>query len=107
SNGRVWISQIRETPSGKVPVIGIFWFPQSSESPWSGFIDEIKNIASFNAVVFDLRGNGGGDDSKAIEATSVLLGKGLGFEWVREIVCESSESYALQANTYSRILWQN
>ncbi len=107
STGHVWKSETINTDRDRVPVIGISFFPQSSEPVWANFIENIKEIHSHRNAIFNLRGNRGGDDSKAIEAASILLGKTLSFEWLREVVCESPESYALQANTFSKIIWQS
>ncbi|MEK2690097.1 S41 family peptidase [Bdellovibrio sp. GT3] len=105
SEGQVWKIENHKADSQTIPVVGISWFPQSSEAHWNGFLEEIERLISFPTIVFDLRGNFGGDDSKSIEMMSLLLGKPLEFDWLRDIVCVSTEAYTLQANTYSKIIW--
>jgi hypothetical protein len=105
--GEFWKMEFRKTPRGMVPVLAISGFPQSSEPSWNGFTEAIAEILKAPSLIVDLRGNGGGDDTKAIELVSALLGYELDINWVREIFCESAEAYALQINTYERIIWNN
>jgi hypothetical protein len=105
--GEFWKLDYRESRRGNLPVLALSGFPQSSEPQWNGFSEVINEILSAPALIVDLRGNIGGDDTKAIELTSTLLGYELSLDWVREIICETSEAYALQVNTYSRIIWNN
>ncbi|WP_413577365.1 S41 family peptidase [Bdellovibrio sp. HCB290] len=105
SKGLVWKIEYMKADSQTVPIVGISWFPQSSETHWNGFLEEVTKLTSFPNIIFDLRGNPGGDDSKAVEMMSTLLGSPLEFDWIRDIVCESTAAYTLQANTYSKIIW--
>ncbi|WP_413291566.1 S41 family peptidase [Bdellovibrio sp. HCB337] len=103
----VWKIEMHDSPRGSIPVFGISRYPQSSEPHWQGFLEAVKHNLKASALVIDLRGNDGGDDTKAIEMTSLLLGHDLHIDWVREVICESAEAYALQINTYSKIIWIN
>jgi hypothetical protein len=102
-----WKLEWRKSPRGNIPVLAISGFPQSSEPSWNGFTEMIQDILKSSCLIVDLRGNNGGDDTKAIELVSTLLGHDLSFSWVREVFCETAEAYALQINTYERIIWNN
>lgn len=102
---KVWSIEHHQSPKGLIPIIAISWFPQPSEIQWDGFLEEVSKLKHAPALIIDIRGNDGGNDSKAIDMTSILLGKELIVDWVREVICETAESYALQMNTYEKILW--
>jgi len=104
---KVWSINLHQSFQGPVPVIGISWFPQPSEDPWNGFLEEVAKHKNALNMIIDLRGNDGGNDTKAIEMTSLLLGNELVIDWVQEVICESPESYALQINTYEKIILNN
>lgn len=105
--GEFWKFESKETPRGKIAILAISGFPQSSEPVWEGFQETTSKILTASTLIVDLRGNGGGDDTKASELVSALLGYELDQSWIRQIVLESAESYALQINTYERIIWEN
>ncbi|MGZ3771380.1 MAG: S41 family peptidase [Bdellovibrio sp.] len=99
-----WKIEQRESLCGLIPVIAISGFPQASEPQWNGFSEAINQTLSAPAIIVDLRGNAGGDDTRALEMVSIFLGRELETDWVREIVCETPEAVALQINTYEMII---
>lgn len=107
SSNECWKLEHRSAPLGNIPVIAISSFPQASEPPWVGFSEAIRNTLNAPAIIVDLRGNGGGDSTRAHEMASTFLGRDLEEDWVREIVCETAEAVALQINTYENIIWKN
>lgn len=103
---RVWDVQKVERDGKHISLLAIRWFPQPSEASWSGFFEQFPEIVKSEALIIDLRGNDGGNDQNAMELASYLLGRPLPLNWIQEVICESPGSYALQANTYQRILDQ-
>lgn len=101
-----WKIDYRKSSIGLIPIIAISGFPQASEPQWNGFSDAIKKTLTAAAIIVDLRGNSGGDDTRAHEMASVFLGRNLETDWVREVICETAEAIALQINTYEMIIWR-
>jgi len=59
-----------------VPVISITAFPKSEDESWNGFLPAVeKAVKTAPAIVIDLRGNGGGDDSKGLAMVTNSLAK--------------------------------
>ncbi len=102
----IWKIETHSSANRLVPFIGINRFPQSSDPRWNGFLEDVRAAMEFSVIVFDLRGNPGGDDTKAIEMTSILIGHDLPLNWIQETTCESAEASALQAKTYSTIIFK-
>lgn len=102
AKGRAWALEWR----GKIPILAVAWFPQPSEPEWDGFIEAVRTVRDCKVAIVDLRGNPGGNDFWAIEATAVLLDHEFHLDWVSEVFCESAIGSALQANTYSKIMWR-
>ncbi|QLY26937.1 S41 family peptidase [Bdellovibrio sp. KM01] len=102
-----WKIEQRRTAKGTVSILAISHFPPASDSQWLGFSEAVCRTLDSSAVIVDLRGNRGGDDAKGFELASILLGRELEMDWVREVACETAESLALQINTYELIIWNN
>ena len=59
----------------RVPVFAITSFPSHEDPAWNGFLDAVRReSASAPALVLDLRGNGGGDDTTGRAVAKLLYG---------------------------------
>ena len=82
-----WTVQLSKKNKKTALLISITSFPSSTNPVWSGFIDLVKKeLPKSNLVILDMRGNGGGDDSKGFALASLLAG------------AELKEPYAKQWN---------
>lgn len=59
-----------------VGFISITKFPSNADPVWGNFSSDIKKIwQDSDALILDLRGNGGGDDTRGFELASLLYGQ--------------------------------
>jgi hypothetical protein len=106
ANRELWKLEIRQSPLGKVAILGITEFPDPSDTRWAGLMETV--IANFDAAAFviDLRGNRGGDDTMAHRIASALAGVELDTFWYDEHTLWSEESVQLQINTLDFVAWK-
>jgi len=73
---RPWDISFKKSKRGRVPVLSILALWDSEHPAWSGFLDETKKaLAKAPALIVDLRGNGGGDDTRAMQLAKLLYGQ--------------------------------
>jgi hypothetical protein len=68
------VSSIR-VEAQEIPVISLFRFPAPNHPGWNGFDSALEASLNAPAIIIDLRGNAGGDDSKAFEIAKRLIGE--------------------------------
>lgn len=57
-------------------LISITSFPSSSSPVWDGFIEAVKvDLPKKDIIILDMRGNGGGDDTKGYDLSNLLAGR--------------------------------
>lgn len=82
-----WAVQLSKRNKKTALLISITGFPSSTNPVWNGFIESVKKeLPKSNLVILDMRGNGGGDDSKGFALATLLAG------------AELKEPYAKQWN---------
>ncbi|MDD2772878.1 MAG: S41 family peptidase [Elusimicrobiales bacterium] len=60
----------------QVPVVSVTSFPDSETPGWSGFLETIQKLKdTAPAIIFDMRGNSGGDSRKGERAAAILYGQ--------------------------------
>lgn len=84
--------------SNGVGFISITRYLPSNSSVWSGFLTQAKYLKQNAAIIIDLRGNTGGDDTSAYRLAQVLSGHFIQRDAFR-VVLENRMSFALQANS--------
>lgn len=70
-----WAVQLSKRSKKTALLVSITGFPSSTNPVWNGFIESVKEeLPKSNFVILDMRGNGGGDDSKGFALASLLAG---------------------------------
>jgi hypothetical protein len=71
----VWEVRLDSVKRKKILYISIVRFPPSQSEIWKGFLETVRRQKkNADAIVFDLRGNSGGDDTKGMELAEILFG---------------------------------
>jgi hypothetical protein len=99
----------REAGSRKVAVVSIVRGALDTSEGWKGFLERAREIyAGATALIIDLRGNDGGDDTKLEQFARIFYGMdGTNVQLEptgRVIRRQTPESYALFANTFGLAL---
>lgn len=89
----------------KVAIVSILRSPLRTSESWQGFLEKARDVyAHADALIIDLRGNGGGDDGKLEEFAKIIYGlEGKNVTLAPPGSIErrqTPESYALFANTF-------
>lgn len=99
-NGIPWKVKIIKKNNSAALLISITEFPQSTNPVWNGFIDEVKtNLSKSHLVVIDMRGNGGGDDTKGFELSALLAGGAIKSPYKKQWSNPSPEAKQLFVNS--------
>ncbi len=100
--GIPWSAQTFEQAGTRLLRVSIQAFPPEKAPVWDGFTQALEARASVDAVVVDLRGNGGGDDSRGYELASALLDGPVEGNVVRTHYRQTPETLTLLLNTIDR-----
>lgn len=85
----------------KIPVISITSLPKSEENVWKGFLDQVRRLrGESDAVIFDLRGNEGGDDTTGKLVAEIFYGQNFPSLVHAQVKSQVPETYALLINNY-------
>lgn len=85
----------------RIPIISITALPNHEDKVWNGFLDGIlKEKRTAKAVLIDLRGNGGGDDTTVKQMASYFYGQDFISPVLSQIKSQTPETFALLANNY-------
>jgi len=82
-------------------LISITNFPSSTSPFWNGFLEKIKkSLPLSELIIIDMRGNGGGDDTKGFELASLLSGAELKEPKSKQWRNPSPEAQQILLNTF-------
>jgi hypothetical protein len=95
---RPWATETRKLANGTVGLIAITRFPLADDPVWEGFLDAVAALASADALVIDMRGNSGGDDTTAYRLAQVLGGRFVRRTGVEKIRSQRPATWALRIN---------
>ncbi len=100
-NNIPWMVQLESRGKAKALLISITKFSPSASPTWNGFLDKVKaSLPTANFVVIDMRGNGGGDDRKGFELSTLLAGAPLKSPYAPQWNSFEPEVYQLFVNTF-------
>jgi hypothetical protein len=96
---KVWGLNYIKVKKYKIPVLSITTFPNHEDLKWNGFLDTILKIKKESkALIIDLRGNSGGDDSKGLAMVDYLFGQDAPTSIAKIIKSQTPATFALLAN---------
>ncbi|MGH1467501.1 MAG: S41 family peptidase [Bdellovibrionales bacterium] len=79
---KLWIVEKMRRSGKKVLYISIKKFPSHTSPKWNGFLDKMKKVHPWSdTIIFDLRGNTGGDDTIGYEISKYLHKTDQGFDF--------------------------
>jgi len=100
-DGIPWATHLDKKRNKTALLISITGFPKSTSPVWNGFLDQVKkSLPKADFVVIDMRGNGGGDDSKGYELSTLLAGAPLKQPYSPQWNSFKPETYQLFVNTF-------
>lgn len=95
-----WILEYRQVNRSRIPILGIAAFPLGEDPVWGNFTETIRAIEGAKALVIDLRGNTGGDDSRGYELAEFLLGHRAPRARSETVVRQTPEAITLSLNRW-------
>lgn len=96
-----WKVQISRQKRKTALLISITGFPKSTSPVWGGFIDAVRaQMSKADFIILDMRGNGGGDDTKGFELSTLLAGEKLKTPYGKQWNNPNPEAYQLFVNTF-------
>lgn len=84
---------------GDVGLLSITRYPFSGSAVWNGLLDAVVALERHDAIIIDLRGNSGGDDTTAYRIAQALSGEFLRRDHAYKVSLHSSAAFALQINS--------
>lgn len=96
-----WVLQWRSAGTKRVAVLAITAFPASTSPEWNGFTEALEQLKAADGVVVDMRGNGGGDDSRGFELAELLTNAPAHTDQVRQHRLQSPQAYQMVLNLYA------
>lgn len=99
---------LRTRQNGKnIGVLGITRFLPSKDASWNGFDVAIDELLASKAIIIDLRGNHGGDDSKGLHLAARLYGGAAPIQAEERIRRQTPASFAVLINgSRSALQWR-
>ncbi|MDG0816495.1 S41 family peptidase [Bdellovibrio svalbardensis] len=93
---KFWETRIDRVGKKKVLYISITEFPDRQSEEWTGFIPSASALKkNADAIVIDLRGNIGGDDTKGMELAQLLFGHPFEHPISKQYRSQTAETLAL------------
>lgn len=97
---KAWRISDMKIKNSRIPVISITSMPSSEDQVWDGFLKKIENIKiTASAIVIDLRGNGGGDDTMGVMMANYMYGQNAPTPWKAIIKSNTPETWAIAVNS--------
>ncbi len=96
---------LKSKSQNNILLIAIAAFPLSESPLWKGFLEKVQaNLAKVDAVVIDLRGNDGGDDTTGLQLAWLFYGQDYRYPVTKQYGRRTAEAMALYANMFGRSL---
>lgn len=98
---KAWEVRVDSVGKKRVLYISITSFPSHEDAVWNGFIAAAQKILQdSDAMVLDLRGNGGGDDTYGYKLAELFYGGPFNHPIRRGYISQTPETIALASNVY-------
>jgi hypothetical protein len=105
SKEKFWDVRTKKIDGVLATLISVLTFPSHENPEWNGFLEKVKaNLARTQVVIFDMRGNGGGDDTMGYQLAKLLAGANLKDGYLPQWTSKTPESMQLFINSFS--LWK-
>jgi C-terminal processing protease CtpA/Prc len=100
---RTWVVEKRKYKNSEYLLIAISRFPSHKSSKWNGFIEMVKKLHNpAIPVIFDLRSNGGGDDTFGYRLSALFHKSKRDFDfpnpYEKQITSQTPETQVLKVN---------
>lgn len=96
-----WLVKTEKRKNKTALLVSITSFPSSSSPVWNGFIDSVKKeLPKKDLVILDMRGNGGGDDTKGYELSTLLAGRKLPTPYKPQWTGNNPEVFQIFINSF-------
>lgn len=92
---RRWTVERRKTGVRTFGIIAISYFPNFADPRWDGFEQAVETLLDADALVLDMRGNGGGDPTRGLWLVRRLYGGEPPSPVARDLMIESPEAQAM------------
>jgi C-terminal processing protease CtpA/Prc len=99
---RPWVADFLAVGHANFGVLAIHRFPSHEDPVWGDYNRAVEEIASTDGILVDLRGNGGGDDSRGLHLASAILDAPAAFDFARIRTRATPEAFTLYLNTVDR-----
>lgn len=104
SKKSVWNVRTRARKGVRFLEVAILEFPQVESPAWNGFLDHVKKaLPNSDAVIVDLRGNGGGSDAMGGKLAELLAGQELKSPYESQWTSNTPESMQVLITLFDSI----
>ncbi len=93
-----WSFEERTIKDKKFALLSIRHFPAHDAPSWKGYTSAVEKALKSDALIVDMRGNGGGDDTRGYQLAKALVGKEVSPAYRRVYALQTPESIVLQMN---------
>ncbi|HVH45160.1 MAG TPA: S41 family peptidase, partial [Labilithrix sp.] len=97
-----FVADILTVGHASIGVVALHRLPPSSDPSWADYDHVLSAIAATDALVVDLRGNGGGDDSRGLQLARMLTDGDVGTALVRTRERRTPEALTLRLNRFEQ-----
>jgi hypothetical protein len=101
--GKAWRVDSVSSGGAKLGIIAIKDLPLNADPAWRGYDEATAALLDSDGILIDLRGNGGGDDSRAYQLASQLIDEPIESTMIRIAQRQTPESLTLRMNSLDRM----
>jgi hypothetical protein len=101
-----WALSATNVSGRRIGTLTITSFPAHDDPSWEGYDDAVEQALTLDALIVDLRGNGGGDDTRGYQLATALLGAEVPPAYRQVFVRQTPEAITLQLNWLALMMLQ-
>lgn len=102
-NAKPWASDLLAVGHASFGVVSMKEMALADDPAWGSFSAVTKGMMTADGLVIDLRGNGGGDDTRGIALARLLIDGPIRSPYLRTHERRTAESLTLQMNVYGTL----